>query len=121
MTTTIRSRFFDYGYLLPTLVPLAAIGGRALADLLVVIYLLWAVFACAGARSRGSKTARLAYTVLLVALLASVPGAEDPARAAQVWCKFVLYSGVFYFTLVALRRRPDSGARLVRVLGVPSR
>ena len=52
LTTTIRSRFFDYGYLLPTLVPLAAIGGRALADLLVVIYLLWAVFACAGARAQ---------------------------------------------------------------------
>lgn len=118
MSEHIRRTFYHYGWLLPVLGPLAQVGGRALFNILLLIYLLWAVLAVPGSRVRVGKTPLMLYAALLLAYLLSVPGALDADSALHEWGKFALHSLAFYFTLVVLMRRPDALRQLVATSGM---
>lgn len=121
MREKIRSAFFEYGWLLPLLTPAAQVGGRALINILMLVYLVWALLAVPGSRmrlERPARTALLLYGALLLAYLISVPGALDVDKALHEWVKFALHSLTFYFTLIVLTHRADALERLMVGLGV---
>lgn len=118
MRERIRTAFFDYGWLLPLLTPAAQVGGRALINVLLLIYLLWALLAVPGCRVRVERPALLLYAALLLAYLFSVPGALEMRAGFHEWIKFALHTLAFYFTLVVLARKPEALRRLVAALGV---
>lgn len=117
MRERIRTTFFEYGWLLPLLTPAAQVGGRALINILLLIYLLWALLAVPGSRVRVPRPALLLWLALLLAYLASVPGAIAAGEAAHEWGKFMLHSLVFYFTLVVLQRNHPAVERLIGAFG----
>lgn len=117
MRERIRTTFFEYGWLLPLLTPAAQVGGRALINILLLVYLLWALVAVPGSRVRIERPALGLYLVLLVAYLTSIPGALDMQAALHEWVKFTLHSLTFYFTLVVLLSRPPALQQLVAYLG----
>lgn len=117
MREKIRSAFFEYGWLLPLLTPAAQVGGRALINVLLLIYLLWALAAVPGTRVRLERPLLVVYAVLLIAYLCSIPGALDMKMATHEWVKFALHSLTFYVTSVVLWSRPQALARLIPALG----
>lgn len=117
MREKIRSTFFEYGWLLPLLTPAAQVGGRALINVLLLIYLLWALLAVPGCRVRVARPALLLYAALLLAYLLSVPGALDARAGLHEWTKFALHTLAFYFTLVVLARKPEALRQLIAALG----
>lgn len=117
MRERIQAGFYGYGWLLPLLTPAAQVGGRALINVLLLIYLLWALLAVPGSRVRVERPALLLWLVLLLAYLASVPGAMATGEAAHEWGKFALHSLAFYFTLAVLHRDHTSMERLIGALG----
>lgn len=117
MRERIRTTFFEYGWLLPLLTPAAQVGGRALINILLLVYLLWALIAMPGNRVRIERPALMLYALLLVAYLISIPGAQDMHGALHEWIKFTLHSLAFYFTLVVLLSRPPALQQLLTYLG----
>ncbi len=117
MREHIRNTFFEYGWLLPLLTPAAQVGGRALINILLLVYLLWALIAVPGSRVRIERPALILYAVLLVAYLISIPGALDMQASLHEWVKFTLHSLAFYFTLVVLLSRPQALQQLLTYLG----
>lgn len=118
MRERIRTAFFQYGWLLPLLTPAAQAGGRALINILLLVYLLWALAAVPGSRVRVERPAMLLYAALLLAYLFSLPGALDPREGLHEWVKFGLHSLAFYFTLAVLAADPAALRRLTDALGV---
>ncbi|GAB6042108.1 O-antigen ligase family protein [Endothiovibrio diazotrophicus] len=113
-----REGFFSHGLLIPAFLPLAQVSGRALVDLLLVIYLAWALVACAGRTIRGGRTWLWLYLLVLLALGASIPGAADLHGAIKSYYRFVLQSAVMVFTLIALQQSEANLQRLVRAFAV---
>ena len=118
MRERIRTAFFQSGWLLPVLLPLTQVGGRALANVLMLVYLIWALLAVPGSRVRVERAPLLLFVALLLAYLLSVPGAVAAQSALHEWVKFVLHALVFYFMLVVLQQRPDAMRRLIEALGI---
>lgn len=118
MRERVQAGFFEYGWLLPLLTPAAQVGGRALINVLLLVYLLWALIALPGTRARVERPALLLYAALLLAYLFSVPGALEVEPAFHEWVKFSLHTLAFYFTLVVLAQRPEAVRRLIAGLGV---
>lgn len=118
MRERIRTAFFDYGWLLPLLTPAAQVGGRALINVLLLIYLLWALLAVPGTRVRMERPALLLFAAVLLAYLFGIPGAVDMRSAFHEWVKFALHMLSFFFTLAVLAQRPEALQRLVAALGV---
>jgi O-antigen ligase len=117
MRERIRTTFFEYGWLLPLLAPAAQVGGRALINILLLVYLLWALAAVPGSRVRIERPALGLYLALLAAYLISIPGALDMQASLHGWVKFTLHSLAFYFTLVVLLSRPLALQQLLAYLG----
>lgn len=118
MRERLRTAFFDYGWLLPLLTPAAQVGGRALINVLLLIYLLWALIALPGTRVRVERPTLLLFAALLLAYLFSIPGALEAKSAFHEWVKFTLHMLSFYITLAVLAVRPEGLRRLVAGLGV---
>lgn len=114
----IRAAFLDYGWLLPLLTPAAQAGGRALVNILLLFYLLWALIALPGMRVRLERPAVLLWGALLLAYLFGIPGALDPASAFHEWTKFALHMCSFIVTLTVLTAQPEALQRLTRALGL---
>ncbi|MBI5041455.1 MAG: O-antigen ligase family protein [Gammaproteobacteria bacterium] len=104
--------------MLPLLTPAAQVGGRALINILLLVYLLWALIAVPGSRMRVERPALLLYAALLLAYLLSVPGALDARAGFHEWIKFALHTLAFYFTLIVLARQPEAMRRFIAALGV---
>ncbi|MBI5462952.1 MAG: O-antigen ligase family protein, partial [Gammaproteobacteria bacterium] len=118
MRERIQAGFFGYGWLLPLLTPAAQVGGRALINVLLLVYLLWALLAVPGNRMRVERPALLLYAALLLAYLLSIPGALEARAGFHEWIKFALHTLAFYITLVVLARQPEALRRLIAALGV---
>lgn len=118
MHERIRRAFLDYGWLLPLLTPAAQVGGRALINVLLLIYLLWALTALPGSRVRVERPALLLFGAVLLAYLLGIPGAQEMKPAFHEWAKFALHMLSFYITLAVLAQRPEALHRLIAALGV---
>lgn len=118
MRAHIQAGFFSYGWLLPLLTPAAQVGGRALINVLLLIYLLWALITLPGSRVRVERKALLLFAAMLLAYLLSIPGALEMKPAFHEWVKFALHMLSFYITLAVLVQRPEALRRLIEALGV---
>lgn len=114
----IGARFLSAGWLIPAFFPLALTIGRGAFNSLLALYVVWAALAAPSLRVRGQRT----FLWLLAALLASyLPGlllAQDPARAAKLWCMVLAYTSIAPITLAVLERRPGQLDDLLRMLGI---
>lgn len=117
MRAHIQAGFFSYGWLLPLLTPAAQAGGRALINVLLLIYLLWALIALPGSRVRVERKALLLFAAVLLAYLLSIPGSLEMKPAFHEWVKFALHMASFYITLAVLVQRPEALQRLIAALG----
>lgn len=113
----LRDAFFRFGWLLPVVLPLAQIGGRALVNVLAALYLLWALVATFGIPARMARLTTVLYLALPLTLLISLIDAHDPASGFEAWVKFTMHLSVLYFTFIALQHHPDGVATLTRTWG----
>lgn len=114
----VRSRFVEFGWLLPALFPLAMVGGRGLFNTTFYLYICWAALALPGLRLPLPRALAAALALLLAAYLPSVLVAVDPARALKLWLTVLLYVSVAPITLAMLNRHPDKLDELLKLLGL---
>ncbi|HXH02077.1 MAG TPA: O-antigen ligase family protein, partial [Candidatus Competibacteraceae bacterium] len=113
----VQDAFFCYGWLLPALLPLTQLGGRALYNVVCYSYILWGLLSLAGSGLRTPRGYLILYAALLGAFLLGVPGAQDSGEAFKAWFLFALHSLTALFTLAALQHSPDNLQRLQDALG----
>lgn len=114
----MQRAFLGYGWLLPVLMPLAQVGGRALFNVLAGIYVLWGLAAVMRYRPRWTRLMAVLYALLLLGFLVSLRAAVDPGDAFKNWLVYALHSTAFPFTLMALQQRKSNLRRLVPAWGV---
>ncbi len=113
----LEQAFFDWGWLLPVLLPLAQAGGRAALHIIAAAYVLWGIIALCRRGFEGERTALWLYGLLLGAYAISIPYAQDSPRAADKWLTFAYQSAAFPLTLAVFQRQgPAAAERLGRML-----
>lgn len=112
----LQRAFFSWGWLLPAVLPIAQVLGRAVFSILIVFYFLWGSISLYGQQHSIERPVLGLFAALLLAFFMSVPGAEDTARAGHKWLKFLVYSMCFVFTLVALQQSQGNFERLCKAL-----
>jgi len=121
MHRALQRRFFAYGWLLPSLLPITHAGGRAAYLILAGIYVLWGLAASYKAPVSLDRVSRIAVLLLFFLLgsaLVSAGHAYDSWRALDKWLTFAFQTLVFPLTLLALRYESNSVQRLTRWLGL---
>ena len=73
--------FFRQGWLLPAVLPLTQIGGRALFNVVAGSYALWGLLSLWSRRKQLDRMTALLYLLLLSVFLLGIPGAVEPAGA----------------------------------------
>ena len=114
----IRSLFCAWGWLLPVLLPLTQLGGRALFNIVAYSYVLWALLAIPYAWPRAPRGYWIAYGVLLISFLPGLAWATYTSEAVKAWCFFTLHSATALFTLAMLQRCDQALPRLLHALGI---
>jgi teichuronic acid biosynthesis protein TuaE len=114
----LQDAFFAWGWLTPTLLPIAQVVGRAVFSILMVLYFMWGMISLYGRRLRIESSVSGIFVALLLALFMSIPGAEDAGRAWHTWLKFAHYAMSFVFTLLALQQAEENLERLYRSFAV---
>lgn len=114
----LQKAFFSWGWLTPTVLPIAQVLGRAVFSILIVFYFLWGTLSLYGQQQKLERSVLGLFGALLLAFLMSVPGAEDLARAWHKWLKFLVYSTCFVFMLAALRQEEGNFERLCRAFAL---
>ncbi len=105
--------------MLPALLPLLQIAGRAAFHVTGVVYLLWALVSLSGCRLHVERRIWLPYLLLVVTFLASVLRAGTGLDGIHSWLDFVLYSCVSLIVLISLPCAGDGGReRLLALIGV---
>jgi teichuronic acid biosynthesis protein TuaE len=111
----IQGAFFRQGWLLPAVLPLTQISGRASFNVVAGIYTLWGLLSLWSRRQQLDRAAALLYLVLLSVFLLGIPGAMEPMVALRTWGMFLMQSMTLLLTQAALR---ESHAQLDRLLNV---
>lgn len=101
----LRELFFLVGWMMPTLVPVAGLLGRALGNVLFFSYLLWALLALRPRDWWLPPALRFIYIALVVLFLFSVWPAQQPGEALHFWFRWLAYMLVLPITLSVLRKR----------------
>ncbi|ABA57082.1 O-antigen polymerase [Nitrosococcus oceani ATCC 19707] len=114
----LQHAFFSWGWLLPTVLPIAQVLGRAVFSILIVLYVLWGTLSLYGQQKSIERPVLGLFIGLLLAFLMSVPGAEDLGRAWHKWLKYLVYSMSFVFTLVALQQGQENFEHLCRAFAL---
>lgn len=114
----LRGQFYAVGWMLPALVPVAGLLGRALGNSLFFIYLLWAFLALRPRDWWMPPLLRVTYIVLLVVCLLSVSSAHEAGEALHSWFRWLAYVLVLPITLSVLRTQELDLDRLERFLVV---
>jgi teichuronic acid biosynthesis protein TuaE len=118
--TTLHSRlqeaFFRSGWLLPTLLPLTQLGGRALFNSIAGVYALWGLLSLWSRRERLDRTMTALYLALLGVFLLGIPGSFDPLAGFRLWGEVVAQSLTLLLMHLALQESPAHIDRLLRLL-----
>lgn len=114
----VGQTFWRVGWLTPAVLPLTQVGGRALFNIVVYTFLLWALMAFTTAPPRAPRTYWILYVVLLVACLPGVMMAQSLPDAFKGWVIFGLYTSVALITFTALGLARDNLDRLERAFGL---
>lgn len=114
----LHAAFWQWGWLLPTTLPLAQIGGRALYTVLVSLYALWGLPCLWQRRQWLDRVTTGLYLVLLGAMLIGIPGSIDPTGGLRVWGQFVMQTSTLLLMQAALRDSPANLDRLLNALAL---
>lgn len=105
--------------MLPALLPLLQIAGRAAFHIVGVIYLIWALASLYGCKLYIERRVLLPYLLMMVVFLASVLAAGTGWDGIHSWLDFVLYSCISLIMLASLPFVGDDGrARLLTLIGI---
>lgn len=118
MRAEIRQAYFKYGWLIPAVLPLAQVTGRAVFTILGIVFLVWAGASLYGQRITLDRTVVSRYGVLLVAFLLSVPGATDSVQALSEWSHYLVYTSVFLIVALTLSTNSEGAPQLIRAFGL---
>ena len=102
----IQDAFFRQGWLLPVVLPLTQLGGRALFNMVAGVYALWGLLSLWSRRERLDRMTALLYLILLSAFLLGIPGAMEPAGALRAWGMFLMHSLTVLLMQAALQESP---------------
>lgn len=116
--SALQQAFFQWGWLLPTVLPLTQLGGRALFNSFVGLYALWGLLALWSRRRHLDPAIAWPYLILLTVFLLGVPGAFNPSEAARTWAGFLMQSLTLPLMQVALRESPNQPARLLDAMAL---
>lgn len=116
--SALQQAFFQWGWLLPTVLPLTQLGGRALFNSFVGLYALWGLLALWSRRRHLDPAIAWSYLILLTVFLLGVPGAFNPSEAARTWAGFLMQSLTLPLMQVALRESPNQPARLLDAMAL---
>lgn len=114
----LQDAFFSWGWLTPTVLPIAQVLGRAVFNILLVLYFLWGILSLYGQKQKLERPELGLFSALLLAFLISIPGAEDLARAWHKWLRFLIHSMCFVLVLAALQQGEDNFKRLCRAFAM---
>jgi O-antigen ligase len=115
---TVRDAFFRWGWLLPAVLPLTQIGGRALFNVFAGIYALWGLLSFWNRRERLDRATTLLYLALLGVFLLGIPGSVDPEHGLRVWVNFAALSFSMLLMQGALQESPAHLDRLLNALAL---
>lgn len=108
----LQTAFFQWGWLMVAVLPLAQIGGRALYTVLVSLCALWGLPGLWSRRDRLDRATTGLYLMLLGVALLGLPGAADPGGGFRLWLQFVLQTSSLLLVQAALRESPAHPDRL---------
>lgn len=108
----LQTAFFQWGWLVVAVLPLAQIGGRALYTVLVSLYALWGLPGLWSRRDRLDRATTGLYLALLSVTLYGLSGSVDPEGGLRVWVQFALQSMTLLLLQVALWESPAQPDRL---------
>lgn len=114
----IQEAFFRQGWLLPAVLPLTQLGGRALFNSIAGIYALWGLLSLWSRRKRLDRTTTLLYLILLGVFLVGIPGSLDPQGALRSWGTFFMQSISLVLMQAALRESPIHPDRLLDAMAL---
>lgn len=114
----IQEAFFRRGWLLPALLPLTQLGGRALFNVVAGLFAGWGLLALWGCRDRLDRATTLLYVALLGIFLLGIPGSVDPQGALRSWGVFLMLSLTLPLMQVALRESPAHPDRLLNTIAL---
>lgn len=114
----LQTAFWQWGWLLPTVLPLAQLGGRALYTVLISLYALWGLPCLWQHRNRLDRVTTTLYLVLLCVMLIGIPGALDPESGLRVWGQFIAQSLTLLLMHAALQESPANLDRLLNALAL---
>ncbi|MEI2742987.1 MAG: O-antigen ligase family protein [Candidatus Competibacter sp.] len=114
----VESAFFQHGWLLPALLPLAELGGRGLYNTLVSLYGVWGLLGLWSRRQRLDPAVTLFYLLVLGVFLAGIPGAMSAGESMRLWPGFLASSLSLLLVQAALWESPDALDRLLRAVAL---
>ncbi|MCC6134869.1 MAG: O-antigen ligase family protein [Candidatus Contendobacter sp.] len=114
----LQTAFWQWGWLLPTVLPLAQLGGRALYTVLISLYALWGLPCLWQRRDRLDRVTTTLYLALLSVILIGIPGSVDPESGLRVWGQFIAQSLTLLLMQAALRESPAHFDRLLNALAL---
>lgn len=114
----IQDAFFQQGWLLPAVLPLTQLGGRALFNVVASIYTLWGLLSLRSRWKQLDRTTTRLYLVLLSVFLLGIPGAVEPATALRTWGMFLMHSLILLLMQAALQESPTQLDRLLNAMAL---
>lgn len=112
----IKDSFFRCGWLLPALLPLTQLGGRALFNGIAGVYALWGLVSLWSRRERLDRTITGLYLALLGVFLLGISGSLDPQAGLRLWGEVVAQSLTLLLMHIALQESPAHLDRLLRLM-----
>ncbi len=115
----ITEHFYRWGWLVPALLPLTQLGGRALFTLVIWLYFLWGAAVFIRERITLKKRYLILFCILLISYALGISLAADPSRAFNKWINYFVMASVFPITWMVLQTQEDEAARrLVKWLAI---
>jgi len=115
----ITDNFYRWGWLVPSVLPLTQLGGRALFTVTVWLYFLWGCAVFVREKVELDRKILLLFLVLIVSYSLSIPFAEDSIRAFRKWAGYVAMASAFLFTWMVLEAKGlEAAQRLVRWVAI---
>ena len=118
MPNALREAFFQWGWLLPAVLPVTQLGGRALFNSLAGGYALWGLWSFWSRRDRLDRAVTGLYLALLGVYLLELPGSDHPAEGLRSWGMFFMQSLTLPLTQLALQDAPPQSERLLKAMAL---
>lgn len=119
---SISKQFYHWGWLIPAVLPLTQLGGRALFNLVVLIYFIWGAVVFIYEKTSLNKRYLLLFCLLLISYSLSIPWAADSSRAMHKWINYFVMASVFPITWMVLETKGEAAAtslvKWVALLGI---